>query len=227
MNDILVFGSHPDDIEFGCGAILLKMAAQKRKIVLVDLTKGEKSTNGTPSERGIEAQNAAKMINAERLCLGFPDCGIYDTYEGRLELVKLIRQYRPRLILAPLWKGEQNHPDHLATGQMARYACRYARFQKILPEYPAFSPEGILHYLYPSQDNPDFIIDVSDYVEQWKQMMACHRSQMQTFDYMDWNLRLASKQGVMIGKAYAQGLVKGNPIEIEDPLIVAKSAREI
>jgi bacillithiol biosynthesis deacetylase BshB1 len=227
MIDILAFGSHPDDIEFGCGGVLAKMAAQNKQIVLVDLTSGEKGTNGSPEERRRESLASAQLIGAKRIFLDFIDCEIFDTYENRLKLVKVIREYRPRLILAPYWKGEQNHPDHLACGLMARYACRYARFPKILPEIPAYTPEGILHYLYPTYDEADFLVDISDYVDVWKQMMACHKSQMKTYDYMEWTLRLASKLGLMIRKPYAQGFAKGNPIEIEDLMTVAKGAAEI
>lgn len=227
MIDILAVGAHPDDIEFGCGAILAKMASINKKIVLLDLTLGDKGTNGTPEIRRQEAISAAKVIGAERIFLDFKDCEIFDTYEGRLKLVKVIRQYKPRLVLAPYWRGEQNHPDHIATGLMLRYACRYARFAKILPEIPIHRPEGILHYLYPINDNPDFLIDISEYIDVWKKMMACHESQMQTMDYVSRCLRLASKMGLLIGKPYAQGLIKGNPIEIEDILTIAKGTIEL
>src|SRR5690606_22934436 len=98
--------------------------------------------------------------------------------------------------------------------RMARSACRYARFSRILPDLPIHWVEGILHYPPPTFEAVDFIIDVSDYVETWKEMMRSHASQMATFAYDDWNLRLASKLGMLIGVPYAQGLVKGNPIVI-------------
>ena len=110
---------------------------------------------------------------------------------------------------------------------MVRYACRYARFAKILPDLPIHWVGGILHYPPPTYDNVDFIIDVSDHVETWKKMMRCHASQMETFDYDDWCLRRASKLGVLIGKPYAQGLVKGNPIVVDDVMSIAAGTREI
>ena len=73
----------------------------------------------------------------------------------------------------------------------------------------------------------DFIVDVSDHVETWVKMMRCHTSQMTTFDYDDWNLRLASKLGMLIGTSHAQGLVKGNPIVVDDVMNVSKGSREI
>jgi N-acetylglucosamine malate deacetylase 1 len=227
MTDILAFGAHPDDLEFGCGGILAKMSMQGKTIVMADLTLGEKGSHGTAQERRREAESSARIIGAERIFLDFSDCEIMDSYEGRLKLVTVIRKYRPRLILAPLWKGEQNHPDHLACGLMVRYACRYSRFAKILPELPIHQPEGVLHYLYPTYDNPDFIVDISEEVEVWKRMMTCFESQMKTFQYIDWNLRLAAKLGILIGTSYAQGLMKGNPIQVDDVMTLAKGTREM
>lgn len=227
MTDILAFGAHPDDIEFACGAILAKMAAMGKAIVMVDLTLGDKGSNGTPEERRQESIAAAQVIGAKREFLTFRDCEVFDSYEGRLQLVKVIRQYRPKLVIAPLWKGEQNHPDHLALGQMARHACRYARFKNILPELPLHWVEGILHYPPPAHEQVDFIVDVSAHVDTWLQMMRAHATQMRTFAYDEWNLRLASKLGMLIGVSHAQGLVKGNPVVVEDVMAVAKGAREI
>jgi N-acetylglucosamine malate deacetylase 1 len=227
MIDILAFGAHPDDTEFGCGGILAKASAQGQRILVVDLTSGDKGTNGTPEIRRKEGEAASKIIGAERLTLDFNDCEILDTYEGRLKLVKVIREYRPRLILAPMWKGEMNHPDHIACGIMARYACRYARFAKILPEVPIYTPEGILHYPPSAYDTPTFLIDVSEHVEVWKQMMHAHQSQLLTYPFVERVLSNAAKFGILIGKAYAQGLVSGNPIAVEDLMTICRGTREL
>src|ERR1700722_3553530 len=101
MVDILAFGAHPDDIEFGCGGILAKAVGRGHTVLFVDLTSGEKGSNGTPAIREKEAREAARLVGAERLFLGFVDCEIVDTYEGRLKLVQVLREYKPRLVLAP------------------------------------------------------------------------------------------------------------------------------
>lgn len=227
MTDILAFGAHPDDVEFGCGAILAKMASQGKKIVIVDLTLGDKGSNGTPEERREEGIAAAKVIGAERYYLDFNDCEVIDSYENRLKLVEVIRTHRPKLVIAPLWKGEINHPDHLACGQMARYACRYARFKKILPSLPIHRVGGVLHYLYPFHGAADFLIDVSDHVDAWKKMLECHASQMRTYDFKEWNLRIASAMGVAVEGQYAQGLAKGNPVILDDIMVVSNQTREL
>jgi len=224
---IMALGAHPDDIEFGCGGILAKMRHLGHSVVMVDLTSGEKGSHGTPDIRKKEGLKAAKLIGAERIFLDFPDCEISDTNEGRLELVKIIRKYGPQLVLAPMWEGAENHPDHVALGKMARYACRYARFSKILPEFTVHTVQGILHYLQRNFDKPNFLVDVSPFIEIWKEMILCHESQLKTFDYLDWSLRAASWLGMTIGVPYAQGLVSSNPIVIEDMMDIARGTREL
>lgn len=227
MVDILAFGAHPDDVEFGCGGILAKATAKGQSVVIVDLTLGDKGTNGNPQLRKAEGEAAALSIGAKRVYLDFNDCEVFDTYRSRLKLVEVIREHKPRLVLAPMWKGERNHPDHLACGLMARYACRYACLPKIMPEIPIHRPEGILHYLPREGIEPDFLIDVSSYVDVWKRMMDAHRSQMLTAPYSEKVLKNAANYGAMIDRPYAQGLLKGNPILIDDILTISYAAREI
>lgn len=227
MVEIMAFGAHPDDVEFGCGGVLCKAVAQGHKVVIVDLTLGDKGTQGTPEIRREEGLKAAKVIGAERIYLDWGDCELQDSYEGRVELTRLIRAYRPKLLLAPTWKGEMNHPDHHACGQLVRYAARYARFQKILPELPVHTPEGVLHYLFPGETLPDFLVDVSDVIEQWQTMMACHVSQLRGRNYEGWNLRTAAFYGVMAGCNYAQGFVQGNPRVVDDIMQLSKGTWSI
>lgn len=227
MIDILAIGAHPDDLEFGCGGILAVLASQGRSIVLADLTLGDRGTHGTPEIRRKEAEAAAQIIGAERVFLNFHDCEIIDSFEGRQKLVDLIRHFKPKLILAPFWKGECSHPDHLGTGLMARYASRYARFAKILPNIATHTPQGILHYYIHRHESVDFLIDVSDHVQTWTKMMHCHTSQMKNFNYVDFNLRQAAYLGVLMNRPYAQALAKGNPIVIKDLLDIAQGTIEI
>lgn len=227
MVDVLAFGAHPDDIEFGCGGILARLASEGRTLVIVDLTTGQKGTQGTPEGRRQEGLEAAKVLGAERVYLDFVDCEVFDSYEGRLKLTRVIRHYRPTLVLAPPWKGEQTHPDHTACGLMARHACRYARLAKVMEDVPPHRVGGILHYGSFFGEPIDFLVDVTAHVEQWKAMMACHRSQMKTHDYADWVLRNAARLGALLDTTYAQGLVKGNPIRVDDVMSISRGSREL
>jgi bacillithiol biosynthesis deacetylase BshB1 len=227
MVDILAFGAHPDDVEFGCGAILAKMAKEGKSVAIVDLTCGDKGTNGTVEIRKKEGEKAAAVIGATREFLQFRDCEVQDSYEGRLEIVRVIRTYRPKLVIAPICIGEQNHPDHIACGKLVRAAVRYANFKNILPQINTHKCEGVLHYPGPCDDKVNFIIDVTPYYDLWKEMMGAHQSQFKTFDYIDWNVKRAARLGVMIQVPFAQGLIALNPVIVDDVMTICRGSKEL
>ena len=124
---ILAFGAHPDDIEFGCGAVLLDAAEKGAAIDLVVLSRGEAGTHGNRSVREKEAMKAAEMIGAQ---VQFPstagDTRLRSDLEITLMAAKTIRRCLPDFILAP--SGHLNqHPDHRETSIIARDANRLAR----------------------------------------------------------------------------------------------------
>ena len=127
---ILAFGAHPDDIEFGCGALLLDATAQGASISLVVLSKGEAGTQGDKATREAEAQAAANMLGAD---LHFLPTGGDTRIRANLELTQaaasLIRQCKPDILLAPSGHPNQ-HPDHRETNQIIRDAHRLARYGK-------------------------------------------------------------------------------------------------
>lgn len=225
--DVLAIGAHPDDVDFCIGGVLAKMAAEGGRVAILDLTLGEKGTHGTPEIRKKEGERAAEVIGAARFFLDFNDGSIVDSPDGRKKIAAVIRELMPKLVLAPLWKGEMSHPDHFASGQLARNAVRYARLEKMVPNTNKHQVDGILHYLFPYQENPDFLIDITPYKDLWKEMMMCHASQLKTFDYVGWNMRSARKFGDMAGVEYAQGLIKGNPVIVDSPLTISKGTREV
>ena len=135
MADVLAFGAHPDDVEIGCGGTVALLASQGRSVVIVDFTRGEMGTRGTPEERAREAKSAAKRLGAaSRVNLELPDGLLPFTYAERPtrdlaveRVVDLIRELRPRLLLANY--PSDAHPDHVVVGEVvkqARYppACR-------------------------------------------------------------------------------------------------------
>ena len=80
--DILAFGAHPDDVEMGCGGTIAKSTASGKTVGIIDLTRGELGTNGTPELRDKEANSASKIIGAKfRINLGFQDGFIFNNKE--------------------------------------------------------------------------------------------------------------------------------------------------
>ena len=62
--DLLAFGAHPDDIEFGCGGVIARETRAGRRVHLVICSHGEAGSNGTPAERKVEAERAAALLGA-------------------------------------------------------------------------------------------------------------------------------------------------------------------
>ncbi len=123
--DVMAIGSHPDDVELGCGATLASLVAAGRKIGIVHLTGGEMGTRGTVEERRIEAQRAAKALGAS--AMEILDCGDGGLRTGREEedaLIAVLRKYRPEIVLGPA--PEDRHPDHGRSYRLVKDACFYS-----------------------------------------------------------------------------------------------------
>lgn len=209
MIDILAFGAHPDDIEFGCGGMLALAAQRNQSIVLVDLTEGKKGTHdGSILTRKEESQKAAALIHATRYCLEFPDCAVYNHSIYRKAVLEIIEQHQPRCVLAPYWKGTQTHPDHLACGQLVRAAVK------------ELGRGQIRYYLFPNFFHADILIDTTDAIPLWIEMMSCHQSQMLTNPYVDWNIKIAKRWGVVNKTPYAQ------PLLVETPILTTEKRTE-
>src|SRR6202163_1268604 len=111
--DVLLFGAHPDDVEWGAGGIALLLRDKGISFAIVDLTNGEMGSRGTLEHRQAEAAAAAELLRARtRETLNLPDCGLVDSPNNRRIVAGAIRRHRPKLVIAPYW--EDRHPDHAA-----------------------------------------------------------------------------------------------------------------
>ncbi len=222
---ILAFGAHPDDIEFGCGALLLASSEQGARLDLVVLSRGEAGTHGDRSTREDEARKAAEMLGAE---IQFPsttgDTRIRADLDATLLAAKMIRRIQPDLILAP--SGHLNqHPDHRETSKIARDAYRLARYGKTpgLENLDPHASQNLLFYDISSEtlgsaDLSPILIDISSQVEKWKALMECHSSQVKNLKYIDLQLSRARALGIQMGVEAALRLYS------EGPVLVATAA---
>ncbi len=223
--DLLAIGAHPDDVEVGCGGLLIKMAEKGYRIGLACLTRGEMGTGGTPEIREREARAAADILGAKILAsLDFGDCRVEDNFENRLEVAGLIRRHKPKIVLAPYWQGghgkRQGHPDHLAAGKITINAANLATFKKLPINEEPYRIKALFHYFLPPDIPPTFIIDISDQFDTWIKALSAHKSQFlnpeKEKDYL-WSLEsMARAYGNMIGVKYGQGYVIGEPIKLND-----------
>lgn len=216
---ILAIGAHPDDIEFGAGAILLKEKLKGASIKMLILSKGESASNGTPEERERESKKSANLLGADLEFLDFGgDSHIQNTHENAFRIAKEIREYKPNVILTEQ-EIENQHPDHSSVGKMVRNACRYARYGGIkeLIKLEPFQVECL--FFYPGTPNldarPDIFIDVSEVIEDFKKLIGFHETQMLTRRYPDLLITLSHYWGMTIGTEYAWGLYKNDPLVID------------
>ncbi|MDF2775592.1 MAG: Bacillithiol biosynthesis deacetylase, BshB1, partial [Geminicoccaceae bacterium] len=177
---ILAIAAHRDDVELTCGGTLIKAARLGQRTAILDLTQGEMGTRGSAELRRREADRAAEIIGCSaRENLELPDAAIENTPRTRVALVRAIRRYRPRVVIAPPLQGR--HPDHWVSAQLIRDACFLAGLAKLAPDMPKHRPFKILHALAYRQDfvRPTFVVDVTDEFEQKMAAVRCYESQFE------------------------------------------------
>ena len=226
--NILAIGPHPDDIEFGCAPILIKEVRQGNKVQMLVLSRGEAGSAGTPEGREEESRKAAALIGASVEFLDFGgDCHLEYKPENAFRIAAEIRKFRPQIVLAP-HPQENQHPDHAAAGRLIRDACRFARYGGLeeLKALPAHRIANLFFYnITQHLQKPDIIIDISDLVGEWEQVMNCHASQVMSKGYIDLQKTGARLLGLTIGTEYALGLFANDPLRLEAISDVKLSSR--
>ena len=216
---LLVIGAHPDDIEFGCGGILLAESDRGCAIALGICSRGEAGTNGTPNEREAEARQAAKLIGAtiEFLDLG-GDCRLALSASSVLAIARMIRKVRPKVLLSPTGVGDQ-HSDHTIVSQLCRRAARLARYGGVeeLRELRAHAINHHFEYaITPGAELPNdrlrICVDISSQHARWVELMNCHQTQLRTRRYLELQTARARLLGLTSGVEYAQALFPGNDL---------------
>jgi bacillithiol biosynthesis deacetylase BshB1 len=176
--DVLAIAAHRDDIELTCGGTLLKARSLGHSTAIIDLSQGETGTRGSAELRAQEASRAAEILGVSaRINLGFPDAAIVNTPQTRNEVAKAVRQFTPRIVIAPSERGR--HPDHRVTAELVRDACFIAGLRKIEPSVPAHRPHKVIHCLSFREDyiKPTFVVDISDVFEQKLEAVKQYESQ--------------------------------------------------
>jgi N-acetylglucosamine malate deacetylase 1 len=174
--DVLLFGAHPDDVEWGAGGSVLLLKARGASFGVVDLTRGEMGSRGTSEERDKEAQEAASSMGAQfRENPGMPDCGVIDSVKNRKRIASVIRRHRPKLVLAPYWKDRD--PDHAATGRLIRNSAVYCTLRKSNDPNPPHKPSSYLYYLLHHFTRPSMVVNISDVYDRKLELLRMHVSQ--------------------------------------------------
>src|SRR6266849_1535244 len=191
--DILAIAAHRDDVEQTCGGTLLKMAQHGHRTGILDLTQGEMGTRGTAEDRAQEAAEAAKILCVSwRNALNIPDGRVENTWQNRLEVARVIREQRPRVVILPYWKGR--HPDHYTASVLGYEACFLAGLSKLdvshalSTQHSSFSeaiegettphrPFKIIYATLYYDVRPTFVVDITEQFEARLQSLVAYKSQ--------------------------------------------------
>ena len=180
--DILAFGAHPDDIELGCGGSIAKAVADGKNVGLIDLTRGELGTRGSASIRDKEAALAAELLGVKfRKNLGFRDGFFVNNEPHQLEIIKLIREHQPELVLCNAI--DDRHIDHAKGSQLVSDACFLSGLAKIETNNSAgeaqvaWRPARVYHYIQWKEITPDVVFDISGFLDKKIEAINAYASQ--------------------------------------------------
>ena len=173
---ILIFGPHPDDAEIGAGGLMALAAGRGHEVLIGDLSRGEMASNGTPEDRAREAGEAARILGVGRTCLGLPDQGLADCPEQAAAVARVVREFRPDLVLIP--HGEDRHVDHRNASALCLRGVGLgglARFGGVA--LPAHRTPAIRFYLIHSLAQPGILVDVTATSDQKMRALRCYGTQ--------------------------------------------------
>ena len=229
--DVLAFGAHPDDVELAIAGTLVKLAEQGYKTGVVDMSRGELGSRGTPQIRAKEASAAAKVMGLTmRENLKLKDGSIFNSESTRLKVVEVLREYRPDLVLTHYW--DDQHPDHNETSQMVTDACYFSGLAKVKTAHPRFRPSKILYFRLPYSVQPSFLVDITPQFERKMEAIRCYKSQLhdprsgepQTYlSVPDFLPRVQAKHryyGTLLRSGHAEAFYCRQAIALEDLVAV-------
>ncbi len=179
--DILAVGAHPDDVELSCSGTIAKEVDRGKKVGILDLTRGELGTRGTAEIRDKEAKAAAEILGVKmRHNLEFSDAFFENNTAHQLEIIKIIRKYRPEIVLCNA--VEDRHIDHGKAAKLVGDSCFLSGLRKIETilegnKQDAWRPKHVFHYIQWKNLEPDFVVDISGYMDKKLDSVLAYRSQ--------------------------------------------------
>ncbi|MDG1226621.1 MAG: bacillithiol biosynthesis deacetylase BshB1 [Polaribacter sp.] len=230
--DILAFGAHPDDVELGCGATIAKEVSLGKKVGIVDLTRGELGTRGSAAIRDIEASKSASILGVSvRENLGFADGFFMNDKNHQLEIIKMIRKYQPEIVLCNAI--DDRHIDHPKGSNLVSDACFLSGLLKIETKICGESqkkwrPKQVYHYIQWKNIEPDFVVDVSDFIDVKEKAVLAYSTQFYDPTSNEPETPITSKNftdsinyrakdlGRLIGVEYAEGFTSERYVAVEN-----------
>ncbi len=227
--DTIAFSPHPDDAEMGCGGLLLKLKDKGYKTGIIDLTRAELSTNGNLEIRQKETEEASKILGLDiRENLKLEDTNIRNDFDSRLKVIKVIRKYKPDLVLMPFWKDR--HPDHENSYKLLKDSIFISGLKKFKTDLDAHRPYLVINYMLHYEFRPSFIVDISRYYERKSKAVGAYKSQFYSAIRKEVVTHIASKyffdiinsrhqcSGLKIRAEYGEPYYIEYSVKIDDPL---------
>ena len=230
--DILVIAAHPDDAELACSGTIASQIAKGYKVGILDLTKGEMGTRGTPEIRMQESEESSRILGiSARENIGFKDIFFKDDDQHRLEIIKIIRKDQPEIVLANA--VSDRHPDHGKGGAVASNACFMSGLRKIettldgIVQDP-WRPKYVYHYIQNNYIKPDFVVDITDFWETKIESIKAFKSQfydpnnkepasfISSAEFLDFIEARAREFGHSIMVKYGEGFTVASNLGITD-----------
>lgn len=230
--DILAVGAHPDDVELGCAGTILKLINEGKKVAIIDLTEGELGTRGTAETRRAETKLAMDILGVfERENLKMKDGFLSNSEEYQYRIIEMVRKYRPEIVLANAI--DDRHPDHAKAAKLTSDACFLAGLPKVKTtldgvEQEAWRPKHIFHYIQWKNILPDFVIDITDFMEKKVEACLAYKTQfydpnsqepvtpIATKDFLESLTYRAQDLGRLSGVAYAEGFTTEKMIALKN-----------
>jgi len=225
--DLLAIAPHPDDVELTCGGTMLKMAQVGYRTGIVDLTRGETGTRGTPETRLREATCAGRILGVKvRRNLGLPDAHLRVCDEYKAAIAEVIREFEPRTVLLPYWEGR--HPDHYTAATLGYEACFVAGLKNYPLAGEPFRPFKILYAAAYADVRPTLAVDITKQFDRRRRAILAYGSQFRPvkkerskvslpLDELESRMDIVARHyGRMIGVKYAEGFVAKEIARVDD-----------
>ena len=229
--DILAFGAHPDDIELGCGGTIIKEIDSGKSVGIIDLTRGELGTRGTPELRDKESASAAEVMGVKiRENLGFKDGFFQNDEEHQIQVIKIIRKYKPKIVLCNA--KDDRHIDHPKGADLVSDACFLSGLEKVKTKLDgktqqSWRPSNVYHYIQWKISSPDFIVNISGFENIKMDAIKCYSSQfynpnskesetlISKKNFLDTIFNRSLDLGRLIGVDHAEGFISNKIVGAE------------
>lgn len=221
--DVLAFAAHPDDVELAAGGTIAKMVKQGKRVGIIDLTRGQLGSRGTPDDRAEEAAASARILGiAVRENLGMQDGFFQNDRDHQEMIIQKIRQYRPDLVLANA--PEDRHPDHGRAAALVSESAFYSGLRKIATRLNGepqshWRPRVVYHYIQDRHHKPDVVVDISDEFETRVNAIKAFKTQfydpksqepqtpISSREFIDFLEGRAREFGRIIGVEFGEGFI--------------------